>query len=407
MKKELLIVISFLTIWLAWCHNSKIVEIDPDNWTSDEWFSVEQVFNQQIDNAQYINDLDAFLSYKISSITEDNPYTSELSIDVDFDDKSSLQWWIDFSQKRYSKTNDFETLDIEFSIDARESEDDLEPFETSWEFSLLYENNGMYLNLQDFNLFMGEWNVSAKMYTLIWDLLKNKWVDLEINSWWIISLNSEADIKLPHIVWTLRNVLKTDWIHEDSPNFLNGIIELIDIVNSYIDLWISTNELVLISRDNTYFQLWDGSIQRVLTWNFQWTEFEFSLSFIASKNWLQVHLYDIKEYDEDVSKYVSTDSEFIFTITENKKSEYSIIFSSIKSKQKIADFKWKIKYADELDFSSEFVLEPLQLIAWQKISWKLEWSIIQKKEVDDKEFPTISEKPLLLSELLSSIWINL
>ncbi|MBR7037032.1 hypothetical protein IKI14_04120 [bacterium] len=49
-------------------------------------------------------------------------------------------------------------------------------------------------------------------------------------------MDESDDKRLPYIVSTLKNVLKSERINEDSPNFLNGIAELIDTVNSRIDL---------------------------------------------------------------------------------------------------------------------------------------------------------------------------
>ena len=220
-------------------------------------------------------------------------------------------------------------------------------------------------------------------------------------------MDTNSDIKLPYIVWTLKNVLKSEWINENSPNFLNSVADLIDTINSHIDLWISTNGLKLLTKEIEYFELSDEIIQKIFTWTFQWEKSEFSLSFTASKNWLQIHLYDIWEFDEDILQYKSMDSEFMFSIQENRESEYSIVFYSIKAQQKEADFQWKIKYNDKLEIFADFVLEPLQLIAWQKISWKLKWNIVQYDWVDDNKFPKLSEETLLLSDLLSSIWINL
>ena len=276
-----------------------------------------------------------------------------------------------------------------------------EPFEASGEIDLLYQDGDLYANMHSFELYMGEWNANAKMFSLMWDLLKDKWIDLEVSDWWVISLDTTSDAKLPYIVWTLKNVLKSEWVNEDSPNFLNGIAELIDTANSHIDLWISTNWLKLLTKEIEYFELPDEVIQKVFTWSFQWDESEFSLSFIASKNWLQVHLYGIKNFDNIV------DSEYFFSIEENKKSEYSTEFYWIKSQQKVTNFEWKIKYSDTMEFSSDFTLNEVELIPWQKVSWKLKWNISQYNWVDDNKFPVLSEEILFLSELLSSIWINL
>ena len=114
----------------------------------------------------------------------------------------------------------------------------------------------MYANIHDFGIFMWEGNMVAKMYTLLWDSFIGKWIDLEVHSGWIITLNEQEDVKLQYILWTLKNVLKTQWVEEDSPNFLNGVVELIDSINSHIDLWISTDGLTLQSIDSIrYFEL--------------------------------------------------------------------------------------------------------------------------------------------------------
>jgi hypothetical protein len=54
---------------------------------------------------------------------------------------------------------------------------------------------------------------------------------------------------------------------------------------------------------------------------------------------LDVNLYNIREYDEDMQDYKSLDSELLFSIQEIKKSEYSVNFQSLKSEQKIADIQ--------------------------------------------------------------------
>jgi hypothetical protein len=53
--------------------------------------SAEQSFNNQVEEFQYIKDLQNFLSYNILSITEDKPFNSDFSFSVDFDENSSVQ----------------------------------------------------------------------------------------------------------------------------------------------------------------------------------------------------------------------------------------------------------------------------------------------------------------------------
>ena len=247
--------------------------------------------------------------------------------------------------------------------------------------------------------------MTAKMYTLLWDMIIDKWVDLEIHSGWVIEVDESDNKRLPYIVWTLKNVLKSERINEDSPNFLNGVAELIDTVNSRVDLWISTNELKMINHEISYSKLWDKSIQKEFTWSFQWKQSAFDLSFIASQEWIQIHVYNIKikEYDADISDYSDTDTEFMFSLKEDKKSEYSVNFESSKLQQKVIDLKWKIKYADKLDFSADFILEPLEIEAWEKFSWKLDGYIIKKSWEFNEQIPEISGNVLLWSDLLSSL----
>ena len=56
-----------------------------------------------------------------------------------------------------------------------------------------------------------------------------------------------------------------------------------------------------------------------------------------------------------------------------------------------------------MKFSIDFVLEPLEIIEWQKISWKMEWSIVKESWEWDGEIPEISGDILSLSDLLSSL----
>jgi hypothetical protein len=266
----------------------------------------------------------------------------------------------------------------------------------------LYKDDEMYAKLHGLNIFMWEWNMVAKMYTLLWDMLVDNWVDLEVHSWWIVVINDKENVQLPHIVSTFKNVLKTENIG-DSPDFLWSVAELIDIISSYINLWVSTNELKLLDYDVSYSKVSDDFIQKEFTWIFQWKDSVFELSFIASKEWLDIRLYNVKEYDEDIQNYRDVDVEFMFSLKEKWESVYSIIFQSLKDKQKVVDLQWELKSEDVVDFSADFVLEPLEIISWQKISWKLGWSITKKSRESDREFLELTWKVFSLSELLSSL----
>jgi len=395
MKKNLFIILSLFAVWLVWCTTSKqSVEID-----SREG---EQLFNSQVEKFQYIEDLEDFVSYNVESIIENKPFTSDLYFSAKFDENSSLQWGVIFSQKKNSKTHDLENRDISINIKTQEKWTDAEPFDLSWSVSILYRDNEMYANLHDLNVFMWEGNMVAKMYTLLWDLVIDKWINLEIHSGWAITIDESEDKKLPYLVSTIKNVLKTENI-ESSPDFLWSLVELIDTINSYIDLWISTDELKIVNYDISYLDLWDKSIQKIFTWSFEWKNSSFDLSFLASKELLEIHIYNIKEYSEDISDYRDIDSDFILSIQEKNNSEYSILFQLLKNHQKIVDLQWILKYKDSLDFSADFVLEPLEIVSWQKISWKLDGNIIKKSWQSDKEIPELTWNILSLSELLSSL----
>jgi hypothetical protein len=399
MKKNLVIILSFSTILLTGCFNSN------NQITKIEWENIalaEQTFNNQIEETPYITDFEDFLSYNILSITEDKPFTSDLYLNAKFDETSSVQWWVQYSQKKFSKSHNTENYDIDFNVKAEKPWENPEPFDLSWSVSLLYKDNEMYANLHDLNVFMWEWNMVAKMYTLLWDLLIDNRVNLDVHSWWIITIDEKENTKLPYIIWTFKNILKTENI-ESNPNFLWSVVETLDTIGSYIDLWISTNELKITNYEISYFELWNKTIQKQFTWSFQWKDSIFDLSFIASKKWLEFHIYNIKEYDEDIADYKDADLEFLLSIQEKNDSEYSILFDALKAHQKVANLQWIIKYTNSLEISGDFNFEPLELIEWQKISWKLEWNITKKSWESDKEIPELTGDIASINELLSSL----
>lgn len=404
MKKFLFIIFSSVAIFLAWCSSSdkQITKIDPQEWISMNWVSIENSFSKQLDETQYMQDLENFLSYDILSFTENKPFNSVFSFSAQFDEKSSVQWWVDFFQKKVSKSRNEEISDIDFDVKAEKYGKWGEPFDFSWSLSLFYSDGEMYANVHNLHVFMGEGNVVAKMYTLLWDLIIDNRVNLEVNSWWIISVDENENKKLPYIIWTIKNVLKTEDI-QSSPNFLGSVTELLDIINSYIDLWISTNGLNIVNQEISYFELGDKTIQKEFTWNFQWKESAFDLFLLVSKKWLEVYLYNIKEYNENMQTYQDIESEFIFSLREKEKSEYFFILQSMKDQQKLVDLQWKIKYDNMMKISADFVLEPLEIISWQKISWKLDWSILKEEWKWDEKMPELTGNVLLRSELLASL----
>ena len=396
MKKFLFVIVCFVTILLTWCKNSDVVKIDPSKWISDEWFSAKGTFDRQIEQAQYMNDLSDFVSYNSLLITEGKPFTSDFSFSAKFDEKSWVQWGVDFSWKKIVKSSDLESSDVDFNIKAEKQWWDSAPFDLSWSVTLLYANNEVYANLHNLWVFMWEGNMVAKMYTLLWDLLVDNRVNLEVHSWTFVSLDENEFKMLPHIVWTIKNILKTENV-QSSPNFVWSIAELIDAMNSYVDLWISANELKLTNHEVTYFKHGDKTIQKIFTGSFEWKDSAFDLSFDVSKKWVDVHLYNMKQNNED------TWVEFVLSIQEKWNSEYDVVFQVLRNQEKVADLKWKIKCADTVSFSANFGLNSDEFIPGEKVSWKINGSVIKKSWDSGKEIPELTESILSLSEIMSSL----
>jgi hypothetical protein len=90
-------------------------------------------------------------------------------------------------------------------------------------------------------------------------------------------------------------------------------------------------------------------------------------------------------------------------LDEDEKFEYLIEFESSNLQQRVIHFQWKVKYADVVSFSANFILEPLEIVAGQKISWKLDWNIIKKSWEWNEKIPEITGNVILWSELLASL----
>jgi hypothetical protein len=52
---------------------------------------LDDAFNQQVEDSQYIQDLQDFLSYNTLLMAEDKPFVSDMSLNAKFDDKSSIK----------------------------------------------------------------------------------------------------------------------------------------------------------------------------------------------------------------------------------------------------------------------------------------------------------------------------
>lgn len=394
MKKFLFVFLSLFLVSLIWCttDTNRVIELDVQKW--------EQLFNNQLNDFQYIKDLEDFLYYDMLSLTEDKPFTSDLSFSVKFDKDSSIQWWVDVSRNKSVKTQNLEFSDIEFDVKAEKIDEYSTPFNLSWNISLLYKDNEMYANLHNLDVFMWEGNMVAKLYGLLWDLIVDNWLNLEVHSWWIVVLDENWNKKLPYIAWIVENVLKTEDIQKN-PNFLWSVVELLDLINSYVELWISTDEMSLVNQEVSYFELSDWCVQKLFTWSFQWKDSSFDMSFTVSKKWLDVSLYNIRKYNEDTLNYEDTGRQFIFSLMENKKSEYLVKFESLDSQQKVLNLKGEIKYGDKVKILADFVLNSFETVDWQIISWQLDWSVIKRSWEWDKQIPELTGNVLLRSDILS------
>lgn len=390
MKKNIIIWLSLLFCFLYGCWDKQPTPIDNSNRESENWLSVDKTFNTQIENAQYILDLQNFFQWN------DNEKI-KTTINAKFDEKSTLQWWFNFSKDKTSIWQD-ENSEIIFDVIANSTQDNKEPFETSWSLSLLYKNDEVYVQLHKFWLFMWEENINAKMYTLLLDLVRDKRVNLEVHNGWIIQIDENNNLWI--ISENLKSILKFSNENWDT-EFLSNLSEFIGIINWYINLWISTEWLSIISLEKiSYFELDNWIIQKELTWHFESKESTFDLSFIASTKWININIFNIKSKDGE--NFEDLDSEFSLFIETTDEWKYEFNLESLKLKQKVIDCKWTIEYWDTIKISWNFTLEPIELIAGQKISWKISWTV-SKDNPEKYELPELTWNILLFNELLNSL----
>jgi hypothetical protein len=69
----------------------------------------------------------------------------------------------------------------------------------------------------------------------------------------------------------------------------------------------------------------------------------------------------------------------------------------------VIDLQGEIKCENGVKFSIDFVLESLEALAWQRISWELGWSVIKHSWEWDKEIPEFTGNILLRSDILASL----
>ena len=399
MKKKLIVLLSFATLLLAWCFNSENIvsnEVEADTWSVNQENQLEESFNKQIEETQYIKDINEFLSYDVESILNNKPYVWEYSLNADFDESSSIKWWLTLSLNKYVESKDVKSSDIEFVLNETESWNE-NPLNATWSLSLLYQWENMYTKIHNFELYMWEDNMSAKMYELLIDLLIDKWVDMEAGIWWVVSVDTN-DSKLENTISNLKTTLKTEDIN--SSEFLNSLSELIDTINWSIDLWISTNDLSIASAEEVkLYETENWVIQKEFIASLKWSKSEFDLSFLASKNWLIVRLYNIKNLDESTQSFVDSNGEVMLSIQDNKKSNYGVALLITQNWYTIADIQWTIDFWKTTKISAKFVLQP-ELLAWQTVSWSLNWNILKRSSKSSEKIPEISWETVKISDVL-------
>ncbi len=390
MKKNIIIWLSLLFCFLYGCWNKQPTPISDTNRKSENWLSINETFNKQIGNTQYISDLQDFFQL--------NDYENiKTKINAKFDEKSTLQWRFNFSKNKILIWKD-ENSEITFDIVANSTQDNKEPFETSWSLSLLYKNDEVYVQLHSFWLFMWEENIKAKMYTLLLDLVRDKRVNLEVHSSWFIQIDENSNPeKLAENLKNILTISNENW----NPDFIQNLSELIETINWYIDLWISTEDLSINSpREISYSELNGWIIQKEFTWHFKSRDSIFDLSFIANTQWISINIFNIQSKNDE--NYEDLDSDFSLSIDETNKWKYKFDLESSKLKQKVIDCKWTIEYWDIVKISWNFILEPIELISGQKISWKLTWTV-SKDNSWNLKLPELTWDILLFNELLNSL----
>ena len=338
MKKNLIVFLAMFTIsLLSWCGNGnqKVQEIDPSTRISQNWLSVYQEFQNQIWESPYISDFKDIVSLYFFNTAPETDVSLDEKVYAEFDNDSSIQWWITFSRQKYLQwKNNFS--DILFNIEADDLKSD--PFECSWEVSMLSLDWNDYLQIHDFNVFMWEGNIQAKIYSLLAQELKDKRIDLET-----ASDNEQSSDEKMSINDSLINIFLFTWDNSDLQLFTSSLENILWIVNKYANLWISTEKLSLDSIDQIkYVEYKDSVIWKIFKWSLTANENKFNIDIDSSQKWFHIYLYNVSEFDEDVQEFEDREIEFDINLEKNKKSEYSISIQSSKSRQKTLDIVWKL-----------------------------------------------------------------
>jgi hypothetical protein len=167
---------------------------------------------------------------------------------------------------------------------------------------------------------MWEENINAKMYTLLLDLVRDKRVNLQVHSNWIVQIDEKSNLwKLSENLKSILTTSNEKWNSE----LLSNLAEFIETTNGYINLWISTEELSIDSpQEISYFELDNWTIQKGFTWHFKSKESIFDFTFLASDKIIKFNIFNIKTKDDE--NLEDLDSEFYLFIEETNKWEYKI-----------------------------------------------------------------------------------
>ena len=397
MQKFLSILLLIPLILLVGCTSDTPQNINIDWLTPEEWLTVSNTFNKQIEETKIFSDSSNLFSVTTGNLNDNESILSKLSLTGTFDETSSIQGNIYFSKETKKLTNKNENSEISFDIDIKATTWNLDPLSTQWSLSLLYQNKWLYTLLHNFSIDMWEWNISAKMYWLFSDLLVDRRIDLEAGGWWIINVDENAPTSL-ELINELKLILQssnknTEEMIETSKN----IEDLLKAISSYSKLWFTPSWLILTSTQETFSEFSDWIIQKSFSGMFQNSEVNFILSYLASQKWIEISIWNIISNENNIPLDYET-----YISLKPKKSSYDVIIKSLKAEQEVSHIEWNLKIDNELTFRWTILFESLNLLQWQDISGDIECKFSNSKS-NDISLPPLSWSLLMLSDIIKSI----
>lgn len=394
MKKTLILLVPIF-LFIAWCSNNA-TNIDESNWTSKDWLTVNDVFHKQLMETKYISDF-KWLTYRISDLNEWESIDSDLNIDAIFDEKSSIDWGISFSNKNNIFYNWDESSFISFDVQADSHEKNVYPFSAEWNLNLVRQWDEYYAKINELTLDIEEEDSEAKMYSLLIDLFLNKWIDLETDQWSIISISDET-FDISYMLDFLVTMLETPDLDTDLAwNFTFSVAEVLWAINNYIDLWFSTEWLNLVSSEWVNFaEFSDWIIQKSFTGSFKSNDALFDLCFVASSKWIEMEIYNIVIWNS-LDPYPA----YNISLKDKDNSKYEISFKSSYLDQELSDINLIVTFNDNIILWWNYKLSSLEFI-WQDISGTLSWTY-NSWLWTTTEMPRIDWEILKLNQLLQSL----